>query len=354
MINRELYRQDLFTTAELPLPWSEMRNKSVFITGATGLIGSFFTDLLMYRNEMYDDNIKIIALGRNEAHANGRFEKYLQRDTFEFIKHDISQPLHIDYPADYILHAASNANPIAFTHDPVGTMTANFLGMNHLLHYAKECETKRTLFISSGEVYGESQEGADMAEDYCGFIDYTNPRACYPSSKRATETLCASFSQQYGMDTVIARPCHVYGATFTKADSRVFAQFMRKALSNEDIVMKSEGTQVRSYCYLADAVAALLYILFYGENSQAYNIADKHSNVSIRQLAEFIVKISQKSLRFEIPDEIEQRGYSKVKRAVFDATKLEMLGWQAKVGIEEGLARTMKILSTTEMTYQDT
>lgn len=345
MLGDEIYMQDLSEVAELPIPWSEVKNKSVFITGATGLIGSFLTDLLMYRNEIYDDNIKIIALGRNEDNAKIRFEKHFKSKYFVFINQDISDPIKIDYSAEYVLHAASNANPIAFAMDPVGTMTANFLGMYNLLQYARAYNVKRTLFISTGEVYGESQDGADFKEDYCGHIDYTNPRACYPSSKRAAETLCASFMQQYGMNVVMARPCHIYGATFTKSDSRAFAQFMRKVNSNEDIVMKSEGLQTRSYCYVADAVSALLHILFYGEPGEAYNIANKNSNVTIRQLAECIAKISKRKVRFEVPDEVEKSGYSKVTKAVFDATKLEMLGWQAKIGIQEGLERTIKILS---------
>lgn len=346
MLSSQMYRQDLSDMAELPIPWSEVKGKSILITGATGLIGSFLTDVLMYRNEVYNDNIKVVALGRNADYAKERFGKYFQEEFFLFVQHDICEPIPIDFPVDYILHGASNANPIAYTLDPVGTMKTNFVGMYNLLQYAKICSAKRTLYISTGEVYGESEDGANFVEDYCGYIDFTNSRACYPSSKRATETLCASFIQQYGIDAVVARPCHVYGATITKSDNRAFAQFIRNAISNEDIVMKSQGLQMRSYCYVTDAVSALLYILFYGESGQAYNIANKNSNVTIRQLADLIAKTSKRIVRFEVPDEVEKMGYSKVTRAVFDATKLEGLGWQANVGIKEGIERSLKILSS--------
>ena len=346
MLNQKAYIQDLSNIAELPIPWSELKNKAILITGASGLIGSFLTDVLMYRNEKYDNNLNVIALGRNEADAKIRFEKHFQSGSFLFIKQDISEPIRVDYPIDYIVHGASNANPIAYATDPVGTMITNFLGMNNLLQLAKACKAKRTLYISTGEVYGEPTGENKLGEDYCGYVDIADARSCYPSSKRATETLCASYRHQYDLDIVIARPCHIYGSTFTKSDSRAYAQFIRKAMSNQDIIMKSQGLQLRSYCYVADAVSALLYILFYGEKGQAYNIANKNSHVTIRQLAECIAKVSQQKVRFEIPDEVEKSGYSRVTQAIIDATKLELLGWQAKVGMEDGLERTMKILSS--------
>ncbi len=345
IFNNELYKQDISRTAEINLPWHKLKNKNILITGASGLICSFLIDILMYRNMKYNDNIKITAVGRNEANLKAKFRDYLHSENFQYVIQDISENLKINNTVDYIIHGASNANPIAFSKDPVGTMKANFFGMYNLIEYAKKHDTQRILYISSGEVYGEGDSSiSSFSEDYCGYIDFTNPRACYPSSKRAAETLCASSIQQYGMDIVISRPCHIYGPTFNSTDSRVIFQFIRNALHGENIIMKSEGNQLRSYCYVSDAASALLYTLFYGENGQAYNVADKNSNVTIRKLAETISSISGGRLTFEIPDSVEKKGYSKVTRAVLNAEKLESLGWQPVMSLSQGLENTLKIL----------
>ena len=139
-------------------------------------------------------------------------------------------------------------------------------------------------------------------------------RSCYPSSKRAAETLAVCYARQYGLDVSIARPSHVYGPYFSPSDNRVYAQFIRNVLAGEDIVMKSKGTQFRSWCYVIDCAAALLFLLLKGENMTAYNIADAQSNITIRSLA-------------ELPEETEKAGYSVVTKAVFDTARLESLGW---------------------------
>ena len=185
---------------------------------------------------------------------------------------------------------------------------------------------KRMLFVSTGEVYGEG-DGRDFTEEYSGYVDCIKPRSCYPSSKRAAETLCASYVVEYGADVVIARPCHTYGPHFTEQDNRVYAQFIRNVINNEDIVMKSTGEQFRSWCYVVDCVSALLHILLKGECGQAYNIADSNSNISIRKLAETIAKIGGKKVVIDVPSEAEGKGYNVVTKSVFSTEKLEKLGW---------------------------
>ncbi len=345
MINSEIYIQDLSSIAGLALPWGKIKNKSICITGATGLIGSVLVDLLMHRNERYNDNITVIALARNGDRAKKSFEKYFNEKNFIFIKQNIVEPILISHRVDYIIHSASNSDPLSYATDPVGTMTSNFLGIYNLLQYAKKYSVQRTLYISSGEIYGEIEDGEVFVEDSYGYINHFYPRACYPSSKRASETLCVAFLQQFGVDVVIARPSHIYGPTFTNSDSRAFAQFIRKALSKKDIVMKSDGQQVRSYCYVTDAVSALIFILFHGTSGQAYNVADKNSNVSILEMAELIAAIVHRKVRIEISDDLERKGYTNVATSIFDTTKLESLGWVARTSIKNGLEKTIGILS---------
>ena len=163
-------------------------------------------------------------------------------------------------------------------------------------------------------------------------MDCTKPRSCYPSSKRASETLCASYSSEYGLDVVIARPSHTYGPYFTESDNRVYAQFIRNVLNVDDIIMKSTGSQFRSWCYVVDCVSALLHVLLKGKNGEAYNIADQSSNISIKDLAEMIAHIGDKKVVIQLPDDVEKAGYNVVKKSVFSTSKLESLGWSLLEG----------------------
>ena len=164
----------------------------------------------------------------------------------------------MDIPFDYMVHGASNASPKRYATDPVGTMKSNLGGGSNLLELTKE-KKARLLYISSGEVYGEG-DGSDFTEDYSGYVDCLNPES-YPSSRMSSETLCVSYKEQYGVDVVIARPCHIYGSDIER-DDRAFAQFLRKAKAGEDILLKSDGSQVRSYCHVDDCASALLYICY--------------------------------------------------------------------------------------------
>lgn len=247
-------------------------------------------------------------------------------------------PILFNETVDYIIHGASNASPKRYATDPIGTMKANLWGVDNMLNLAKK-ENARFLFISSGEVYGEGN-GVDFTETCSGYIDCLNPRACYPSSKRASETLCISYKEQYNVNVVIARPGHIYGPD-TGRDDRAFAQFLRKAKAGEDILLKSEGFQVRSYCHVTDCVSALLYILLRGVNGEAYNIANRESVYSIREVAEKIARIGGQKVSFSLSSKEESKGYSTIFRAVLDPSKLEHLGWEPQFSLEKGLRQIL-------------
>lgn len=341
-----IYREDLQYVLDC-IPIEQLKGCNVLVAGATGLIGSFLVDVLMLSNELLHYNINVFAMGRKKESLEKRFRSHLKSPFFHAIQHDVKFPLRCGYHFDYIINAASNAHPLAFSTDPVGTIMGNILGVYNLLEYAKHNGLERFLFISSGEVYGQGNENVSaFDESYSGYVDNTNPRACYPNAKRAAETLCVSYTKQYGIDTVIARPCHIYGPTATKGDNRASAQFINNALSGKDIVMKSHGLQLRSYCYVADCVSGILTILLKGETGQAYNIANADSNVTIREMAEIIASVSGKKVVFEVPDEIEKAGYNPVARSILDASKLEKLGWKANYDMETGIKRTIDILKS--------
>ena len=223
-------------------------------------------------------------------------------------------------------------------------MKANIYGVSNLLDYGKAHGLKRFLYVSSGEVYGEG-DGREFTEDYSGYVNITSPRSCYPSAKRAAETLCVSYAAEYGVDVVIARPCHVYGPYFTESDNRVYAQFIRNVLRGEDIVMKSTGEQYRSWCYVVDCVSGLLFILLNGEKGQAYNVADSSSNITIRELACLIAEIGGKKVLFSNPDERERKGYSGVSKTILNSNRLQNLGWRSHIAILEGIDHTISVLN---------
>lgn len=306
----------------------KLRGKTILVTGATGLIGSAFVDMLLH---VRDFEVTVYAAGRNEERAKHRFAEYEDDGRFHFLKYDVTDPLDSDVCFDYIIHAASNASPNFFANNPVEVMLANINGVKNLLDYGRAHDMQRFLYVSSGEVYGEG-DGRVFTEDYYGYVDINSPRSCYPSSKRAAETLCAAYGKEYGVDCVIARPSHTYGPHFTESDNRVYAQFIRNIQRGEDIVMKSTGSQFRSWCHVDDCVSAILCILLNGKAGEAYNIADNKSNISIRQLAEMIAEIGGKKVIMQLPDDAEKAGYNVVTKSVFSTAKLEALGWRVKEG----------------------
>ncbi len=319
-----------------------LRDSTIMITGATGMVGAAVTDLLGLANDKLGLNLHILALCRNVERAKARFAHL---SCVEPLACDLTKPLS-DLPrADYILHAASNAHPMAFSADPVGTMQSNILGTMNLLSHLAATGGRRLLFVSTGEIYGENPAVKDgFSEDSFGRIDSMNPRSCYPESKRAAETMCASYVRQFGADAVVARLCYIYGPTIAPDNSRADAQFLRKAMAGENIMMKSEGLQMRSYCYVADAAAALLTILLRGECGQAYNVANRNSEHSIREYAYTLAELAGVEVVFDLPPEAERAGYSTVTRAIQNPAKLEALGWRAATVLKEGLKHTLEIL----------
>ena len=332
------YEEDLLQVSQLDLPWEKLSGSKVLIAGATGLIGSGMVDALMCNPKR---DYEVYALGRNEERAKVRFKKYLNDRGFHFIKHNVMQPLQCDDVFDFIIHAASGASPNEFAMRPVEVVRSNIEGVVSLMEYGLSHKMKRFLYVSSGEVYGEG-DGRVFTEEYSGYVDCTLPRSCYPSSKRASETLCVSYAAEYKADVVIARPCHVFGPFFTEADNRVYAQFIRNVLNNEDIVLKSTGSQLRNWCYVADCISALLYILLKGERSQAYNIANESASISILELARIIAGIGDKNVVMDIPDEKEKKGYNVVLESVFSTNKIKRLGWYARHDLRTALIRTIK------------
>lgn len=344
-LENSLYQNDLSEVCRLSLPWEELRGKSLLLTGASGTIGTFLVDVLMQKNKQDGLNVTIFAVGRSEKNAKRRFECYWENPLFRFVSHDVNEPWEKDLSPDYMIHAASNTHPKAYAGDPVGTITSNVFGLYHLLNLAAACKTQRVLFLSSVEIYGQNKYGLNsFSEGDMGYIDCNTFRAGYPESKRVAESFCRAYEKKAGLDSVILRLCRIYGPTMPQGDSKALAQFIKNALNGEDIVLKSEGTQFFSYCYVADAVSAILTALLAGKSGEAYNVADPGSNIALRDLAKLIADANGVKVVFELPTAEEKQGFSVADRAVLNPGKLNALGWRAVTGIEGGVNKTIKIL----------
>ena len=323
----------------------KMAGKSVLITGAAGLICSSVVDIIFRYNDTHATPIHIYAAGRWLEEMTTRFGYQVNRPDFNFVVYDATRTDNIlDVQADYIVHGASNAFPDMIIKEPVETMLSNFTGMKALLDYAKRTGTKRILYISSSEVYGQKEGNQPYREGEYGYIDLLNPRNSYSVGKRAAETLCASYASEYGVESVIVRPGHIYGPTASPFDNRVSSSWAYAVARGEDINMKSDGSQLRSYCYSLDCASAILKVLVCGENIHAYNISNPDSIVSIRQMAELLAKAAGVKLKMELPTETEKKGFNPMRNSTLDSAGLMALGWKGLFNAQRGFSHTVSIL----------
>lgn len=319
---------------------SPLRGKRILISGASGMLGSCIVDMLRIYGQCW-----VVAMGRDASAAEARFGP--ADNLYSFLQQDVTNSLEITGNVDFVIHAASNADPVRMAKDPVGTLSANVQGTKNLMEWGLSHGMKRFLFVSSGEVYGQPNAAMDdFTEDYCGPLDLSSSRSCYPEGKRAAEVLCQSCISQFGADAVIVRPCHLFGPTMTRRDSRAVSEFLWSGVDSQDIVMKSKGLLERSHCYIVDAAQALLTVMLKGECGGAYNIADRRYQMRICDLARQAAQAGGCQVIYRPPGALEQAGYSKVSRAVLDASKLETLGWYPQV--KDGIRETVDILRECE------
>ena len=336
---------DAFEIANADIPWENLAGSTVLITGGGGFIGGYLTLALLTRNDVYGSNIRVISLVRNAVRAEKKFGKLLSRDDFSLCVQDVNEEIQAER-ADYIIHAASPASPLIMKDQPVETVAANTLGTFYTLVLAKEKGAQGYLYISSREIYGQPAPDQEFFyEDTYGFVDPLNPRSCYPEGKKAAETMCVSFRAEYGVNAKIARLAHTYGPFMSIYDGRVQADFLRNVLNKENIVLKSEGTAVRTYTYISDAMDGLFRTLLNAEDVVC-NIGDENGKVSIRELAELLVKMHPEDklrLVFDIP-EGGTKGTAPFTAGILSSARLRSLGWKPRYTVEQGFARTLHFL----------
>ena len=363
-LKEHLYK-DVLHVAEADIPWEELKDKTIMITGAGGFIGFYLVASLLIRNDDYAQNTTVLAVVRSLERARAKYGALMDSDDLIFIEQDVCAPFvkctdddeyaeefigsgSDQVSCDYIIHAASQASAWHFENDPVGTIRANLVGTDNILALAKECNAK-TLIISSLKTYGRVTSGvSSLSEETRGDVDFDLYKNCYAVGKRAAENLAACYSKQYGMDIKLVRPSYIYGAA-SLDDDRVWAQFIANVIRGENILLKSNGAPYRSFCYVSDTARAIYTVLLKGENMTPYNIADDIGNITIRDFAKEAVNAFPEkhlTLSFANPEDEQEpvQDYSSQSPEILDSTKLKSLGWKAEVDISSGIKRAVAIL----------
>ena len=350
LYSNELYLKNLDKVCNCDfIEFEKLKNKSILISGASGLIGSFLIDVIMKLNIEKNLNCKIFAIGRNKKKALNRFDIYNSNSCFKFYAINIINQINISdiQNIDYVMHLASNTHPEAYASDPIGTIMTNIIGLKNMLEVSVS-NNARFLFASSCEIYGENKGDVEkFGENYLGYINCNTLRAGYPESKRCGEALCQAYIEQKDQYIVIARLTRTFGPTMLMNDSKALSQFIKKAINNENIVLKSEGNQYYSYLYVADTVTGILKIMLDGLNGEAYNVSDESCDIKLKDLAQKIsLKVGTK-VEYDLPNELEKKGYSKATKARLDNDKLLKLGWKPCYCIDNALNNTIEILKNT-------
>lgn len=313
------------------IDWNRFADMTILITGANGMLASYIVETLMYLNKwiLKDNPCSVVALVRNKNKASKRFSHIYNKPFFRIVSDDINSPLYIENKIDYILHTASFASPKYYNTSPVDVIIPNMLGTKNTLELAIDHNIKSYLFFSAGEIYNEN--------------DTLSVRSCYGESKRIGEMLCTSYHHQHNVPTKIARIFHTYGPGMNLNGGRVFEDFVKNVVDNKDIELKSDGSAIRQFCYIADATVAFFKILLDGENGQAYDVANTLQKVSIKELAKIVTNIyPEKMLKYSYIEKDKNYLQSNTKEYTPDISKLTDLGWTAGISIEEGFKRTIE------------
>lgn len=319
------------------LDLSFYNHKTLFIAGACGLVMSYLIDTLLSNKDL---DIKIIAL----AHSPNSGLRFKEDKRLSFIYGDVkdSELIHnIKDKIDIVINGASLVDPKSYKERPIDTMLINIYGTKNLLDLSVR-NNATFLLTSSCEIYGEA-DVESIDESYCGKLDPMDVRSCYNESKRASETLCVSYSVEHGIKTLIARLSRTFGPTQSYKDTKALSQFLKNGLHHEDIVLKSKGEQLFSYTYVQDVVSGILTILEKGNSANAYNVTNRET-LRLKDVAQIVADISNTKVIFDLSDDgMNKAGYSRVTKGILDPSKLESLGWQSQVSIKDGIKNTLEI-----------
>lgn len=341
MYKNYVIQNDLKNILEQDIKFEKLYNKTILITGASGMIASYYMYTLMYLNDMKNANIKIYALVMNEEKLEKQTEFSKRNDIIPIIQ-DVCEEINIPEKIDYIIHMASSANPKTILSDPSGIIKANVIGTLNVLELARKNDAE-ILFTSTREIYGKMDEKTEkIKETDMGILDHAELRSCYPESKRLAENLIISYAYQYGIKYKIVRIAHSYGpGMIIDNDGRIMSDLISNLVHKENIVLKSTGEAKRAFCYISDTISALLMITVSDNPNEIYNISNETEEISIKDLA-FMMKDMYENIDVVFNIEENKNAYVKFGRIPLDTTKLENLGWRPKVSLKTGITNTVE------------
>ena len=330
---------DLQYIAKYLLQYEQLKETTVMVTGATGLIG-----VSVVRALIAVEGIHIIALVRNIEKANKLYSRH-ELDNIELIVGDITFPINVNKKVDWIFHCAAVTTSKLMIEKPVETLSTAIEGTKNILEFARKNECKSMVYISSMEMYGTfNNSDTEITEDKIGYINPLKVRSNYPESKRLCENMCVAYMKEYGVKVKIARLAQTFGAGILPGENRVFAQFAKSVISGRDIVLHTRGLSEGNYCYTRDCVLGLFTILLCGENGEAYNVANPKSHTTSAEMAHMVAdKISNGKIKviYDIPKD-NVFGYAEDTKMKLNSDKLQALGWTPEIGLEDAYKRMIE------------
>lgn len=315
---------------------TELEGKTIAITGSTGLLGACMVRCLLALKAQKGVNLHIVAIARNMDKAVRLFGK--EREELSYYQYDFSstEPFQPKRKVDYLFHLAAPTASKDFIEKPIETMNTVYMGMQNILNYAEQAKLESLVLASTLEVYGTiTDDSTPLTEDKQGYLDPMATRSSYPLAKRAAEGLCHNYAVEKQVKVKVARLAQTFGTGVSKQDNRVFAQFARSVIHNEDIILHTTGELSRCYCYTTDAISAMLYILLKGEDGTAYNVANEATYISIRQMAELVAKTFNPDHVHVVIEMQEGLGYSPTTKLRLDTQRIQSLGWTPYYNIKE-------------------
>ena len=316
--------------------FDELEGKTVLIAGGKGFLGTYFVNVLNHINEILSTPMKIVIIDNLITSKN---KKNNTSHNVTLLKQDISESFDFPDELHYIIHTASIASPPTYREFPIKTVDVNYQGTRNLMEIDRKKKIKSKLFLSSSEIYGDP-EVIPTPESYQGKVSCTGPRACYDESKRLAETVSTLYFQQYKVPVKIARPFNVYGPYLSLNDGRVIPDFMKNAIEKSEILIHSDGSPTRSFCYVSDAIRAFFKLLFSKHDGIICNVGNDEE-ISISDVAKMIQKtigkpISIKTIKSNDPnyttDNPQRRrpDLSLIKKSI---------SYTPRINFEEGLKR---------------
>lgn len=321
----------------------KLASKHILIAGATGMLARYTTRFLLYLNQYKHMHMELYVLARNAEKLRHIFEDAIDLPYVHSIIQDVCNPIALRTPLDYIIHAAGPADPKTIVSNPVSILKANTLGTIQLCELAKQKQA-HILFLSTREIYGRTDINVlNLDEMSYGVIDCLNSRSCYPESKKCAETILKSYAQEFGVSFTSARIAHSYGPGMAiDNDGRIMADMMHDFVYKKDFVLKSDGQMKRAFCYISDAVKALILIMVNGKSQEAYNVANETEEIKVIDLANIMAKMAGTNVVFEEQSDAEKQGYLQIPRVSLNTKKIEELGWKPTISLQDGILRTWK------------